>query len=104
MRERKTFTKEFKLEAVRLLKEADKSATEIALELGIRQNQLYKWRDQLETTGDVASAKRGRPKKSEQSLEARLKEENRKLKEENEILKKAAVDSSNHHNTLLNHV
>lgn len=91
MRERKTFTKEFKLEAVRLLKEANKPASEIALELGIRRNQLYKWRDQLDQTGDVPSPKRGRPKKSEQSVEARLREENRKLKEENEILKKAAA-------------
>ncbi len=32
MRERKTFTKEFKLEAVRLLKEADKPAAQIAVE------------------------------------------------------------------------
>ncbi len=91
MRERKTFTKAFKLEAVRLLKEADKPAAQIAIDLGIRRNQLYKWRDQLESTGDVVSPKRGRPKKSEQSIEAKLREENRKLKEENEILKKAAA-------------
>ena len=80
MRERKTFTREFKLEAVQLLKEADKPAAEIAMELGIRRNQLYKWRDQLDTTGDLASSRRGRPKKSEQSVEAKLREENRKLK------------------------
>lgn len=91
MRKRKSFTKEFKLEAVRLLKEADKPAAQIAIELGIRRNQLYKWRDQLEQTGSVASSRLGRPKKSEQSEAVRLKEENRKLKEENEILKKAAA-------------
>ena len=91
MKKRKTFTKEFKLEAVRLLKESDKPASELALELGIRRNQLYKWKEQLDNTGNVVSPKRGRPKKSEQSLEAKLKEENRKLKEENEILKKAAA-------------
>jgi transposase len=45
MRARKTFTKEFKLEAVKLLKEANKPASEIAMELGIRRNQLYKWRE-----------------------------------------------------------
>jgi transposase len=38
----KTFTKEFKLEAVRLMKESDRPALEIALELGVRRNQLYK--------------------------------------------------------------
>ena len=34
----KTFTKEFKLEAVRLMKESDKSSSEIVAELGIRRN------------------------------------------------------------------
>lgn len=91
MKERKSFSEEFKLEAVRLLKEADKTAQEIALELGIRRNQLYKWRDQLEQTGDVASSKVGRPKKSEQSETSKLRDENKRLKEENEILKKAAA-------------
>jgi transposase len=91
MSTRKSYPKAFKLEAVRLLNEADKPAAEIALELGIRRNQLYKWRDQLNTTGDVASSKCGRPKKNEQSETARLLEENRRLREENEILKKAAA-------------
>lgn len=91
MSTRKSFSKEFKLEAVRLLNEAHKPAAEIALELGIRRNQLYKWRDQFDQTGDVPSPKRGRPKKSEQSEAARLREENRRLREENDILKKAAA-------------
>ena len=91
MKSRRSFSKEFKLEAIRLLREGDKTATEVALELGIRRNQLYKWRDQLEKNGDVSSNKVGRPKKSEQSEASRLKEENAKLKEEIEILKKAAA-------------
>ncbi len=41
----KTYTKEFKLEAVRLMREANRPASEIAMELGIRRNQLYKWAD-----------------------------------------------------------
>jgi len=91
MNTRKTYPKAFKLEAVRLLNEADKPAAEIALELGIRRNQLYKWRDQLNSTGDVAGSRRGRPKKSDQSETARLQEENQRLREENDILKKAAA-------------
>lgn len=47
MNKRQTFSKEFKQEAVRLLEGADKPAAGIALDLGIRHNQLYKWRDQL---------------------------------------------------------
>lgn len=60
----KTYTKEFKLEAVRMMSATDRSTSEIAMELGIRRNQLYKWREQLEKTGDVASATKGRPKKN----------------------------------------
>lgn len=87
----KTYSKEFKLEAVRRMQASDKPAAEIARELGLRRNQLYKWKEQLEETGEVASAKRGRPKKEEQSDLSRLEAENRRLREENEILKKAAV-------------
>jgi len=61
------------------------------MELGIRRNQLYKWKEQLNKKGDVASAKKGRPKKEDQSESAKLRQENKRLKEENEILKKAAV-------------
>ena len=87
----KTYTREFKLEAVRMMKAPDRSTSEIAMELGIRRNQLYKWKEQLENTGDVASATKGRPKKENQSETAQLRQENKRLKEENEILKKAAV-------------
>ena len=38
MTKRKTFTREFKLEAVRLLEQGDKSPNEIAADLGIRRN------------------------------------------------------------------
>lgn len=87
----KTYPKEFKLEAVRMMESSDKPVADVARELGIRRNQLYKWKKQLEKTGDIEPAKRGRPKKSEQSDTARLEAEIRRLKEENEILKKAAV-------------
>ena len=43
MKKRKQFTREFKLEAVRLLEEGIKPATDLARELGIRRNLLYKW-------------------------------------------------------------
>ncbi|MFQ5545465.1 MAG: transposase, partial [Acidiferrobacterales bacterium] len=42
------YTKEFKLEAVRLADESDKPMTEVARELGVRVNQIYKWKQQLE--------------------------------------------------------
>jgi transposase len=86
-----TFTKEFKLEAIRLMDESGRPASVIAMELGIRRNQLYKWKEQMSKKGDVPSAKKGRPKKENQTENARLKQENLRLQEENEILKKAAV-------------
>ena len=88
----KTYTREFKLEAVRLMETSERPSSERALELGIRRNQLYKWRDQLSEKGDVAFTRsKGRPKKEDQSVMVTLEQENARLKEENEILKKAAV-------------
>jgi len=87
----KTYPKEFKLEAIRLMEASDQPASEIARQLGIRRNQLYKWKEQMTKKGDVPSAKKGRPKKEDQSELARLRQENKRLVEENEILKKAAV-------------
>ncbi|MDN5938498.1 MAG: transposase [Salinisphaera sp.] len=57
-----SFSKAFKLEAVRLPEAGDKPASDIARDLGIRRNQRYKWRDQLRVKGEAAfSGKRGRP-------------------------------------------
>ena len=48
MRSRRTFTAEFKREAVRQLMLGDKTASEIARELAIPRTKLYSWRDELE--------------------------------------------------------
>ena len=87
----KTYTKEFKLEAVRMMQESGRPANEIAMELGIRRNQLYKWAEQLESNGELAFKGRGRPKKEDQAELTTLKQENERLREEVEILKKAAA-------------
>lgn len=87
----KTYTQEFKREAVQMMNDSDRSPTEIAMQLGIRRNQLYKWKEQMATKGDVPSAKRGRPRKEDQSETTTLRQEVKRLREENEILKKAAA-------------
>lgn len=87
----KAYTKEFKVEAVRLMREANKPASEIAMELGIRRNQLYKWAEQLERSGELAFKGRGRPRKEDQAELTTLRQENGRLREEVEILKKAAA-------------
>ncbi len=50
----KTYTKEFKVEAVRLATESDRPVTQLARELGLRVNQIYKWRKQLDEKEDGA--------------------------------------------------
>ena len=54
MVKRSRFTPEFKREAVRLLEGGDKPASEVAVELGIWRNQLYKWQAALAQSGDGA--------------------------------------------------
>src|SRR3989442_10562426 len=89
-RQRARFTKEFKLETVRLLDLGQKPATQLALELGVARNQLYKWQAQLQKTG-AASAFRGPGRKplDEQNELERLKRELKHVTEERDILKKA---------------
>jgi len=91
-----TYSKEFKLEAIRLMNESDRPASQIAMELGIRRNQLYKWKEQMAKKGDVPTAKRGRPKKVDESEVSKLRRENKRLREDNEILKKAAAYFARH--------
>jgi transposase len=92
----KTYPKAFKLEALRLMESSDRPTSEIAMQLGLRRNQLYKWKEQMNKKGDVASAKKGRPKKADQSETATLRQENKRLKEDIEILKKAAAYFARH--------
>ena len=85
----KPYTREFKLEAIRLAEVGDKTASQVARELGLRVNQIWKWKQQLEREAAGGSpALGGRPTDDEL---ARLRRENARLKEENNILKKAAI-------------
>jgi len=84
----KMYTKEFKLEAIRLMEASDKPAAQVARELGLRRDQLYKWKEPMKKAPKAAQPKRGGPNKHEQSETARLLAANRHLKEENEILKR----------------
>ena len=92
MAKRGPYTREFKLEAVRLLREGDKPASQVAMALGVKRTLLYRWRDEVAAHGDAAF--RGAPgrKPSAQATEvARLKRELAAVREERDILKKAAA-------------
>ena len=87
-RQRQRYSRDFKREAVRLLELGEKPATQLALELGVERNRLYKWQAQLRA-GKPLHAGPGRPKLEEESELSRLKRELKRVTEERDILKKA---------------
>jgi transposase len=85
--QRRTFSKEFKLEAVRLLSESGKTRAQVARELNIGINTLDRWRAEFAT--DPSEAFRGKGNRTaEQERIWRLEREVETLKREREILKK----------------
>jgi transposase len=88
MTQPQTYTKEFKIEAVRLLEESEKSGMEISRELGIRQIFLYKRQKEKQSMGNCAFKGPGRQTAASDGQMTQLKKENDRLRKEVEILKK----------------
>ena len=86
--QRRRYDKEFKLDALRMVQESDRSIASIARDLGIHPNVLYKWREQLLADPDHAFPGKGKLKPEDEELR-KLRRENEILKEERDILKKA---------------
>lgn len=88
---RKQYTKEFKLEACRLLDHGHKSGALLARELGIRRNQLYKWRRELQLRGVEGAFRGPGPNAAAENVSelTALRKRIARLEEENAILKKA---------------
>jgi transposase len=91
MKKRESYTKEFKMEAVRMLEEREKTVSEIAMELNVKRTLLYRWRDQAQEKGTHAFLGAGRQKIGDKSAIDQLKQELKEVKEERDILKKAAA-------------
>ena len=89
MEKRRKYTAEFKREAVRMMESSDKPCSEVARELGVRRNQLYKWKEQMSQRGGEAFRGSGRRQPSDELR--RLRQELEQVKEERDILKKAAA-------------
>jgi transposase len=85
MRERKSYSKEFKKEAVRLAEHSG-NISQTARDLGIHLSLLQAWKKQIEAHGTRAFP--GSGKASDEEL-IRLQKELKRLEEENAILKKA---------------
>jgi transposase len=88
--ERKTYTREFKLEAVRLSLEDGRLGTDVAKELGIHPNVLYRWRKEFLEDNSESFPGQGKMKAGDEEV-ARLRREVVLRREDREILKKALV-------------
>lgn len=88
---RRQFTREFKLEAVRLLHESGRPAAQVARELGVRLDMLRRWRDEAEGSAPAdLFPGTGHLPPAEAELR-RLRRELEEVKQENLFLKKAAA-------------
>jgi transposase len=88
--QRKSYTPEFKQEAIDLVAKHGYTVAEAARNLGIRRNTLDRWRREQQQKPREAFPGSGHQSGDAAELK-RLREENRKLKLEREILKKAAA-------------
>jgi transposase len=87
---RRTFTREFKVEAVKLVTEQGRSFAEAAANLGIAESLLRNWKKNLADQGDQAFPGKGNLPALEEELR-RLRAENKRLQMERDILKKATA-------------
>lgn len=88
--QRKRYTREFKLEAVRLSSEAGHRVTQVARDLGIPDNTLFRWRQRFKADPEHSFPGKGRLKPEQEELR-HLRRENQRLRQERDFLKKAAV-------------
>lgn len=90
MERRRTFSREFKLEAVRLVTERGVAVAQAAKDLDVHENVLRKWVRELREEPQEAVPGNGKQKAQDAEI-ARLRKEVAKLKMERDILKKAAA-------------
>jgi transposase-like protein len=90
MEKKRTYSAEFKQEAVALWQTTNKTAVDVEQELGITPGLLGRWKKKLQKNGQDAFPGRGR-QRPEQEEVRRLKQENRILRQERDILKKAVA-------------
>ena len=94
---RRSYTREFKLEAVRLLETTDRSASQLERELGIGAGALSRWKRKFAEDGDHAFPGHGRLTPDQEAVR-QLRRENEILRQERDILK-TAVAIFSHLNT-----
>ena len=90
MRQRRKFTREFKVESVRLSRQPGRSVGEVAKSLDIGEGLLRRWREEFASEGSSAFPGSGKQSVLEEEVR-RLRAENDRLRMEREILKKATA-------------
>ena len=86
----KQYSAEFKMEAVRRIERTGESASKVAAELGINKHTMYGWVKRYREKPEMPFPGSGKLSPEDERLR-KLVNENRDLREENEILKKAAA-------------
>ena len=84
--EKRSFTKEFKAEAVRLLQASDRPSHEVARQLGVRPDLLRRWKTELRREASAPV-----PVNDYEEAYRQLQRENAQLRQERDFLKKAAA-------------
>ena len=89
-KKRRTYTREFKIEAVKLVTEQGYSVAEAVRSLGLHETLLRSWKQAFEAEGDHAFPGKGNLSPFEEEIR-RLRAENKRLLMERDILKKATA-------------
>jgi transposase len=89
-KKRKRYTKEFKIEAVRLLERSGRSQAEIAEELGMSESSLSRWKKKYGEDGEDAFPGHGNLTPEKERVR-QLERENEILRQERDILKKVVT-------------
>ncbi len=87
---RKNYSKEFKLNTVKMVTEEGRRAAEVARDLGISENLVYNWKRAYLEEEQQAFRGKGKMTAKEEYIR-KLERENKRLKDERDILKKAAA-------------
>ena len=87
---RKSYTREYKLEAVRLAAAGERSIAQVAHDLGINKNTLYNWRQKLASDPEQSFPGKGRLKPQDDEVR-RLRRALARAEQERDFLKKAAL-------------
>ncbi len=93
-KKRKYYSKQFKIDAVKLVTEQGYKVSEAARNLGIHHTSLRHWKKQFETDGNLSFPGKGNLNSEKEEL-YRLRKENKRLRMEREILKKATAFFAN---------